>query len=71
LPDGWLDALDLEALARPLARHPAFPGGAAVHVVHLPGGPHYRVRTFGRPEPGLVVEVLRRVSSVQVWGQLE
>jgi hypothetical protein len=67
LPEGWHQALDLEALARPLARHPDFPGGVSVHVVHLPGGASFRVRTLGRPAPELVAEVLRRASSVQVW----
>lgn len=67
LPGGWLAALDLEALARPLARHPAFPGGASIHVVHLPGGNVARVRTRGEALPGLVAEVLRRVSSIQAW----
>ncbi len=67
LPEGWFDALDLPALARPLARHPAFPGGASVHLVHLPGGGVFRVRTFGRPAPGLVEEVLKRTSHIQVW----
>jgi hypothetical protein len=67
LPEGWLEALDLEALARPLARHPDFPGGASVHVVHLPGGEIARVRTLGTPAPGLVAEVLKRTSHIQSW----
>lgn len=67
LPPGWLEALDLEALARPLARHPAFPGGASVHVVHLPGGNVAQVRTRGEAAADLVAEVLRRVSAIQVW----
>ncbi len=67
LPAGWLEALDLEALARPLARHPAFPGGASVHVVHLPGGNVARVRTRGEAATALVAEVLRRVSAIQAW----
>ena len=67
LPSGWLEALDLEALARPLARHPAFPGGASVHVAHLPGGDRVRVRTFGIPAPELVAEVLKRTSHIQIW----
>lgn len=67
LPAGWLEALDLEALARPLARHPAFPGGASVHVVHLPGGNVARIRTRGEAATALVAEVLRRVSGIQVW----
>jgi hypothetical protein len=67
LPAGWLEALDLDALARPLARHPAFPGGASVHVAHLPGGDRARVRTFGTPAPELVAEVLKRTSHIQIW----
>ncbi|HLP31369.1 MAG TPA: hypothetical protein VK150_08410 [Geothrix sp.] len=67
LPEGWLDSLDLAALARPLARHPAFPGGASIHVVHLPGGESFRVRTFGTAAPELVAEVLKRTSHIQIW----
>jgi hypothetical protein len=67
LPGGWLESLDLEALARPLARHPDFPGGASVHVVHLPGGETFRVRTYGTAARDLVAEVLARTSRVQVW----
>lgn len=67
LPTDWLASLDLESLARPLARHPDFPGGASVHVVHLPGGDRYRVRTFGQPAPGLAGEVLKRTSHIESW----
>ena len=67
LPAGWLDALDLDSLARPLARHPDFPGGASIHVVHLPGGESFRVRTCGLVAPGLVAEVLKHTSHIQVW----
>jgi len=67
LPAGWLKALDMASLARPLARHPAFPGGASVHVVHLPGGDSFQVRTFGTPAPELVAEVLKHTSSIQIW----
>lgn len=67
LPTGWLDSLDLESLARPLSRHPDFPGGASVHLVHLPGGESFRVRTFGVAAPRLVAEVLKRTSHIQVW----
>jgi hypothetical protein len=67
LPEGWLEALDLEALARPLARHPAFPGGASVHVVHLPGAEAFRVRTQGSAALELVAAVLRSTSHLQVW----
>ena len=67
LPVGWFDALDLDSLARPLARHPDFPGGASVHVAHLPGGEQFRVRTFGFPAADLVAEVLKRTSHIQIW----
>lgn len=67
LPADWLAALDLAALARPLARHPAFPGGASVHVVRLPGGPRAEVRTWGEPAPDLVAAVLGRVGCFQDW----
>jgi hypothetical protein len=70
LPETWLAALDLESLARPLAHHPAFPGGASVHVVRLqPGeaGPRVEVRTQGEPAPELVRAVLDRLSDVRVW----
>ena len=67
LPTGWFEALDLESLGRPLARHPDFPGGASVHLVHLPGGGAFRIRTFGTPAPDLVAEVLKRTSQIQVW----
>ena len=71
LPGGWLDALDLESLARPLAQHPDFPGGASVHVVQLPGGDRFRVRSSGPAAPGLVAEVLKRVSSIRTWYPVE
>ena len=67
LPEGWLDSLDLASLARPLARHPDFPGGAAVHVVQLPGGEAFRMRTYGTTAPDLVAEVLKQTSHIQVW----
>jgi len=67
LPEGWLGTLDLEALARPLVRHPAFPGGASIHVVHLPGGEVFKARSFGTTAPELLVEVLKRTSSIQIW----
>jgi hypothetical protein len=67
MPHDWLNDLDLEALARPLACHPDFPGGASVHVVHLPGGDTCRVRTSGTPAPDLVAEVLKRTSHIQIW----
>lgn len=71
LPAGWLDSLDLESLGRPLSRHPDFPGGASVHVAHLPGGETFRVRTFGSAAPQLVAEVLKCTSHIQVWNLAE
>ncbi|MDE3033816.1 MAG: hypothetical protein KGI56_09145 [Acidobacteriota bacterium] len=67
LPEGWLETLDLPSLARPLARHPDFPGSASVHVVHLLGGNRVRVRTWGDAAPSLVAEVLRRLSGLEGW----
>jgi hypothetical protein len=67
LPQGWLELLELDALARPLARHPDFPGGASVHVVQLPGGENFHVRTYGAAASELVAAVLRQTSHVQVW----
>ncbi len=67
MPAGWLEALDLEALARPLTLHPDFPGGVSVQVVHLPGGDSFRVRTLGIPATELVAEVLKRISHIQFW----
>ena len=67
LPAGWLEAVDLASLARPLARHPDFPGGASIHIVGLPGGDAFKVRSFGTAAPRLVAEVLQRISHIQVW----
>jgi hypothetical protein len=67
LPEGWLEALDLEALARPLARHPALPGGAAVHVVHVAGPGRARIRTFGSPCPEAVAAVLEALTGMASW----
>ncbi|GEM_PF-234319 len=67
LPEDWLAGLDLEMLARPLARHPAFPGGASIHVVAIPGPGRARVRTRGEADPDLVARVLQRLSGLEVW----
>jgi len=67
LPEGWLEELDLEALARPLARHPAFPGGASIHVARVLGPGQARVRTRGEAPGDLVAQVLERISSVRGW----
>jgi hypothetical protein len=66
LPTGWLDALDLEALARPLRHHPDL-AGCAVHAVSLPGSGEARVRSAGPAAPTLIAAVLDRVSGVRVW----
>jgi hypothetical protein len=68
LPPRWLEDLDLEALARPLARHPAWDGAvAAVHVVHLPRAGEARVRSAGAAAPEVIRAVLERLSEVRVW----
>lgn len=70
LPPDWLTDLDLESLARPLAHHPAFPGGASIQVVRLVAGAEVaeiQVRTHGTTSPELVRAVLEIVSSVRVW----
>jgi hypothetical protein len=71
MPEGWFEVLDLESLARPLARHPDFPGGASIHVVHLPGGDSFRIRSYGFPAPDLVTRVLERTSHIQIWNQAD
>jgi len=67
LPEGWLEGLDLDSLARPLACHPDFPGGASVHVVSLPAPGRARVRTVGEPGPAVVRAVLERLTGVGEW----
>ncbi|WP_306592001.1 hypothetical protein [Geothrix sp. 21YS21S-4] len=67
LPPNWLAKLDLDALARPLALHPDFPGGASVHVVHVPEPGRADVRTFGKPAPDLVAGVLTRTTHLSTW----
>jgi hypothetical protein len=71
LPNHWFETLDLEVLARPLAIHPDFPGGASVHLVHLPGGDRFQVRTYGHPGGEVVRAVLARTSHIQVWHQAD
>jgi hypothetical protein len=70
LPPSWLEDLDLDSLARPLARHPAFPGGASIHVVRILGTGTCRVRTRGAPAPEVVAGVLARLSAVASWACL-
>jgi hypothetical protein len=67
LPEGWLTSLDLEALARPLRRHPAFPGGAAVHVVQVVGPGQARVRSVGELAAPILAEVLTRLTGIDSW----
>jgi len=67
LPSGWLEALDLRALAGPLARHPALGGAASVHVVHVAGPGRAVVRTWGEPGAESVRGVLARLSGVEAW----
>lgn len=66
LPGGWLEALDLESLARPLRHHPDLMD-CAVHVVSLPVSGEAHVRSAGPAAPGLITAVLDRVSGVKVW----
>ena len=67
LPVDWLEALDLEALAAPLARHPALGGAASVHVVRLEGPGRAVVRTLGEPAGDLVMAVLVQLSGLAEW----
>jgi hypothetical protein len=67
LPDGWLAALDLESLARPLAMHPELGGEASVQVVHLEGPGRGVVRTWGAPGLEVVRGVLVRLSGLTHW----
>ena len=67
LPEDWLAELDLDSLARPLACHPDFPGGAAVHVVRLAGTGLAQVRTLGEPGPEIVRAVLERLTGIADW----
>lgn len=67
LPEGWLEALDLAALARPLALLPDFPGGAGVQVVAVAGPGRARVRSHGAAAPGLVRTVLARLTGREDW----
>jgi hypothetical protein len=67
LPAGWLEALALEDLARPLGRHPDFPAGAAVHVVACLEPGRARVRSSAGPCPELVGAVLARLTGTAGW----
>jgi len=67
LPVGWLRYLDLEALARPLRRHPAFPGGVAVQVLRVACA---REAWRRGPEPApaaFLDEVLARLTGLRGW----
>lgn len=67
LPEGWLEALALEDLARPLVLHPDFPGGTSLQVAQLPHPGLARVRTAGRQAPELVGAVLARLTGREDW----
>jgi len=67
LPEGWLESLPLPDLARPLACHPDFPGGASIHVAHLTAPGRAQVRTVGEPGTALVRAVLARLTGIQEW----
>ena len=69
LPEGWLEELDLESLARPLARHPDFPG-RGLGARGPPGrAGRARVRTRGEPGAAVVRAVLERLTGVADWAQ--
>ena len=70
LPPGWLEGLDLEALGRPLLRHPALGAAASVQVVGLDGPGRGRARTLGAPEAGVVAAVLARLTGLEGWSIL-
>jgi len=67
LPNQWLESLDLESLARPLAHHPALGDGASVHVVQLKPKAEVHIRSYGDAAPDVIRAVLERLSDVQVW----
>lgn len=67
LPVRWLLDLAFEDLARPLAIHPAFPGGASVHGIQILGPTLYRVRTHGQEAPDLIAQVLERLTDIPDW----
>lgn len=67
LPPRWLESLDLESLARPLAHHPAFEDGASVHVVQLKPKGEVQIRSYGDAAPDVIRAVLERLSDVRVW----
>ena len=66
LPPRWIEALDLESLARPLRHHPNLTG-CAVHVLSLPASGEAIVRSSGPSAPAVIAAVLDRVSGVRVW----
>ena len=67
LPERWLESLDLESLARPLAQHPALGKSASVHVVHLEPKGEAQIRSYGDAAPDVIRAVLARLSDIQVW----
>ena len=67
LPERWLEDLDLAGLARPLAAHPDFPGGADVHVLRILTAGRAQVRTLGQPGPTVVRAVLERLTGWPSW----
>jgi len=67
LPEGWLEGLDLPSLARPLALHPDFPGGATVHVIRVLSPGQAAVRSSIPVSQGVLEAVLRRLSGIGAW----
>ena len=71
LPEGWLRELDLESLARPLRRHPAFPGGASVQVVRVRKAGEADLRSAGTAPAAILLAVLARLTGVVDWRVVE
>jgi hypothetical protein len=67
MPEHWLEDLDLEALAGPLALHPDLEGRGQVHVVRILGPGKAQVRTLGAPDPALVEQVLAAITGLPGW----
>ena len=67
LPERWLEELDLAGLGRPLAVHPDFPGGTAVHVVRILTAGRAQVRTLGPAGPSVLRAVLERLTGLASW----
>lgn len=67
LAEGWLEGIDLEALARPLRLHPDLQPRPSVHVVRIEGRGRARVRSSGEKVPDSFLSVLQRLSGYPDW----